>query len=117
MDSRIGGARRRVCNSRARPELRIAVFFQISARFLGQVVSLFQPESLDEVVRRRAEVAAAAYGVALYRPERGKRPYTPPAGGVTTSAAIQKAGRQGTSTEPPLMPTQPPPDPWNSVGG
>ena len=35
----------------------------------------------------------------------------------TTSAAIQKAGRQGTSTEPPLMPTQPPPDPWNSVGG
>ena len=32
---------------------------------------------------------------------------------TTTSAAIQKAGRQGTSTEPPLMPTKPPPgSPW-----
>ena len=37
--------------------------------------------------------------------------------GATTSAAIQKAGRQGTSTEPPPMPTQPPPGPWDSVGG
>ena len=35
----------------------------------------------------------------------------------TTSASFQKAGRQGTSTEPPPMPTQPSPDPWNSVGG
>ena len=29
----------------------------------------------------------------------------------TTSAAIQKAGRQGICTKPPLMPTQPFPDP------
>ena len=36
---------------------------------------------------------------------------------VTTSASFQKAGRQGTSTEPHPMPTQPPPGPWKSVGG
>ena len=35
----------------------------------------------------------------------------------TTSAAFQKNGRQGTSTESPLMPTQPPPGPWDLVGG
>ena len=35
----------------------------------------------------------------------------------TTSAAIVFNGRQGTSTEPPPMPTQPPPGPWDLVGG
>ena len=35
----------------------------------------------------------------------------------TTSAAIVFNGRQGTSTEPPLMPTQPPPGPWGLVKG
>ena len=32
-------------------------------------------------------------------------------------ALSEKNGRQGTSTEPPLMPTKPPHGPWNSTGG
>ena len=51
------------------------------------------------------------------RAQRGHGPAQAAVKRSTTSAAIQKAGRQGTSTEPPLMPTQPSPDPWNSVGG
>ena len=35
----------------------------------------------------------------------------------TTSAAFQKNGRPGTSTESPLMRTQTPPGPWGLVGG
>ena len=35
----------------------------------------------------------------------------------STAAAIQKNGRQGTSTESPLMPTQPPLGPWDLVRG
>ena len=36
---------------------------------------------------------------------------------TTTSAAIQKNGRQKAGTHPALMPTQPPPGPWGLVGG
>ena len=36
---------------------------------------------------------------------------------TTTSAAIVYNGRQGTSTEPPLMPTQPSSGPWDLVKG
>ena len=36
---------------------------------------------------------------------------------TTTSAAIVFNGRPGTSIEPPLMPTQPPPGPWGLVRG
>ena len=35
----------------------------------------------------------------------------------TTSASIQKAGRQKASIEPPLIPTQPPSGPWGLVRG
>ena len=35
----------------------------------------------------------------------------------TTSAAIVYNGRQGTSTESPLMPTQPSSGPWDLVKG
>ena len=31
--------------------------------------------------------------------------------------SIERNGRPGTSTESPLMPTQPPPGPWCLVGG
>ena len=43
--------------------------------------------------------------------------WVPTSGAPTTSAAIVFNGRQGTSTESPLMPTQPPPGPWDLVGG
>ena len=81
---------------------RIAVRYTVSASKRPELVRKPQqgPASQEPPLAATARSGAA--------PSAGA---SRPAKNNTTSAAFQKAGRQGTSTEPPLMPTQPPPGP------